>query len=85
MSIFKVTDEYVKKMLEQSTLRFHNKGELLEVNCTLPNGYVFSVNSTEKTKEKREECCMHLIRKAIKELESYAWYITKKDAEEWQC
>lgn len=85
MSIFKVSNKYVGEMLEKSTLRFHNKGELLEVNCTLPNGYVFSVGSTEKTKEKREENCMKLIRKTIKELESYAWYITRKDAEEWQC
>ena len=84
MSIFKVSNKYVREMLEKSTLEFHNEGELLEVNCILPNGYVFSVKSAEKTKEKQEECCMHLIRKTIKELESYAWYITGKDAEEWQ-
>lgn len=83
MSNFKVTDKYVEKMLEQSTLKFHNEVGFLEVNCTLPNGYVFSVRSAEKTREKREEDCMKLIRKTIKELESYAWYITRKDAEEW--
>lgn len=82
MSVFKVSDKYVEKMLEKSTLRFHNKGKLLEVNCTLPNGYVISVASTERTQEKRKEDCMKLIRKTIKELESYAWYITRKYAEE---
>ncbi len=83
MSNFKVTDEYVKKMLEQSTLKFCKYAGLLQVDCTLPNGYVISVNSSEKTQEKQEECCMYLIRKTIKELESYAWHITRQDAEYW--
>lgn len=84
MSIFKVSDKYVENMLEKSTLKFYNERGFLEVNCTLPNGYVISVASTARTQEKKKEDCMKLIRKTIKELESYAWYITRKDAEEWQ-
>lgn len=82
MSNFKVSDEYVKKMLEQSTLKFCKYAGLLQVDCTLPNGYVFSVISSEKTQEKQKESCMKLIKRTIKDLESYAWYVTRKDAED---
>lgn len=82
MSNFKITDKYVENMLEKSTLKFCNMSGLLNVDCTLPNGYVISVVSTERTQEKREESCMKLIRKTIKDLESYAWYVTIKYEEE---
>lgn len=49
MSNFKVTDKYVENMLEKSTLKFCNMSGLLNVDCTLPNGYVISVVSTERT------------------------------------
>jgi hypothetical protein len=81
MSNFKVTDKYVENMLEKSTLKFCNMSGLLNVDCTLPNGYVISVVSTERTQEKREEGCMKLIRKTIKELESYVWYCEIKKQE----
>lgn len=68
-------------MLEKSTLKFCNMSGLLNVDCTLPNGYVISVVSTERTQEKREEGCMKLIRKTIKELESYVWYCEIKKQE----
>lgn len=77
MSNFKVTDKYVEDMLEQSTLKFHNMPGLLNIDCTLPNSYVISVVSSERTQEKREESCMKLIRKTIKDLESYVWYYKK--------
>jgi hypothetical protein len=81
MSNFKVTDKYVENMLEKSTLKFCNMSGLLNVDCTLPNGYVISVVSKERTQEKREEGCMKLIRKLIKELESYVWYCEIKKQE----
>lgn len=84
MSNFKVTDKYVENMLEKSTLNFCKYAGLLQVDCTLPNGYVISAVSSERTQEKQEEGCMKLIRRTIKDLESYAWYVTRKDAEEWQ-
>nr|DAE93704.1 MAG TPA: hypothetical protein [Caudoviricetes sp.] len=46
MSNFKVTDKYVENMLEKSTLKFCNMSGLLNVDCTLPNGYVISVVSS---------------------------------------
>lgn len=64
-------------MLEQSTLKFRNMPGLLNIDCTLPNGYVISVVSSERTQEKREESCMKLIRKTIKDLESLFGIIRK--------
>lgn len=77
MSNFKVTDKYVEDMLEQSTLKFRNMSGLLNIDCTLPNGYVISVVSSERTQEKQKENCMKLIRRTIKDLESYAWCVRK--------
>lgn len=55
MSNFKVTDKYVENMLEKSTLKFCNMSGLLNVDCTLPNGYVISVvfQKEHKKSEKR--------------------------------
>lgn len=82
MSNFKVTDKYVENMLEKSTLNFCKYAGLLQVDCTLPNGYVISAVSSERTQEKQKEVCMKLIRKTIKNLESYAWYVRKYEEDE---